>query len=99
MKFIRFLSLIFLLSACTTTQTIPEAAPPTPAGRYDFSGVHLRLHNDSGQDWEAVTLTVGNQTGRSGMCIPVRWDGSGLSASGHCITWFPCFGAARSFIP
>lgn len=62
MKHVSIFLLIFLLAACApTAQPTPEATAPTLTGAYNFSGVHLRLHNDSGHDLEDVTLTVGSQ--------------------------------------
>jgi hypothetical protein len=65
-----WLLLLFLfLTACVpTSQTEPEAAAPTPtpASDYDFSGVHLRLRNLSGRDFEEVTLTIASQAEQIG---------------------------------
>ncbi|HID52315.1 MAG TPA: hypothetical protein EYP41_09780 [Anaerolineae bacterium] len=67
MKFVILLLAAFLFTACIpATQTEPVAAP-TPTSAYDFSGVHLRLRNESGQDFSNVTLTVGGQTETIGL--------------------------------
>jgi hypothetical protein len=67
MKHILFLLLILLLVACVpATQTGSIAATPTPTSAYDFSGVHLRLHNDSGQDFTDVEILVGSQNKQIG---------------------------------
>lgn len=67
MKHVYILLTILLLSACTRTlQSEPEQTAVTRASEYDFSGVHLRLHNQSGQDLAAVELIVGGQTKQIG---------------------------------
>jgi len=67
MKHISILLLILLLIACVpATQTEPGGAEPTPTSGYDFSGVHLRLRNLSGRDFEDVELAIGGQTEQIG---------------------------------
>jgi hypothetical protein len=67
MKPLSILLFIFLLAACTPTSPSElEQAAVTPTSEYDFSGVHLRLHNLSGQDFAAVELTVGSQAEQLG---------------------------------
>ncbi|MDX1417042.1 MAG: hypothetical protein R3293_22750 [Candidatus Promineifilaceae bacterium] len=43
-------------------QMAGSSQPETSQGAYDFSGVHLRLHNDTGQELSDITLTVGGQS-------------------------------------
>ncbi|MCZ7671808.1 MAG: hypothetical protein M5U34_34100 [Chloroflexi bacterium] len=68
MKQLLILWLMLFAVACTpATQTSPHVAAPTATDTYDFSGVHLRLHNDTGQNLTDVALIVGEDEEQLGL--------------------------------
>ena len=65
MKHVTGLLWLLLLIACAPTPPT-ESGKAASTGEYDFSGVHLRLRNHSGQDFTDVALIVDSQSEQIG---------------------------------